>query len=99
MTNVSDERLLEGGAEARARPAAHVDAAIEKAAALSGRDAPDFVREAAYRAALATIASHERTTLAPEDRDAFLADLDSPPQPTDALRRAVQRHRREVIAR
>ena len=67
--------------------------AIQEAAALSGVDDSIFTMNAAYQAALATIAAHERTRLEPVDHAAFFAALDAPPAPTEALRAAFRRHR------
>lgn len=36
----------------------------------------------------------ERLHLSNQDRKAFLAALDNPPEPNEALRNAAQRHRR-----
>jgi uncharacterized protein (DUF1778 family) len=57
-----------------------------------------FTMNAAYQAAMATIAAHERTQLHPVDHAAFFAALDTPPEPTDALRQAFKRHRKTVIS-
>jgi uncharacterized protein (DUF1778 family) len=74
----------------RAKP--HVKQAIQRAAALSGVDDSVFTMNAAYRAAVETIATHERTTLSPADYEAFFEALDNPPPPTDALRAAAKRY-------
>jgi uncharacterized protein (DUF1778 family) len=71
--------------------------AIQRAAALSGVDDSVFTINAAYSAALETIAAHERTTLQPVDHETFFAALDNPPAPTNRLRAAFARHR-ETIA-
>jgi uncharacterized protein (DUF1778 family) len=73
-----------------------IKSAIQKAAALSGVDDSVFTMNAAYQAALATIAAHERTHLEPVDHEAFFAVLDAPPAPTKALRAAFRRHRETV---
>jgi uncharacterized protein (DUF1778 family) len=73
-----------------------IKATIQQAAALSGVADTDFVVDAAYRAALATIAAHERTRLQPVDHAAFFEALDTPPAPSDALARAFRRHRDTV---
>ena len=70
--------------------------AIQRAASLSGVDDSVFTMSAAYRAALETIASHERTALLPVDHQAFFAALDTPPEPTPKLRAAFDRYRRTV---
>jgi uncharacterized protein (DUF1778 family) len=73
-----------------------IKSAIQQAAALSGVDDSVFTRNAAYQAALATIAAHERTMLQPVDHEAFFAALESPATPTNALREAFQRHGKTV---
>jgi len=69
---------------------------IQRAAALSGMDDSAFTTNAAYQAALETINSHERTTLAPVDHAAFFAALDNPSEPTQALIDAASTHRKRV---
>jgi uncharacterized protein (DUF1778 family) len=81
--------------EQRTRP--HVKATIEQAAALVGVDATAFVTNAAYERARETIAAHVRTVLSAEERDAFLAALENPPAPTDALQDAMRLHDRLVV--
>ena len=66
--------------------------AVRRAAALAGMDEAAFVAAAAHRAAIETIALHERTRLAPEDHAAFFAALDAPAEPAPALRDAFARH-------
>lgn len=70
----------------------HIKQVIQRAAALSGVDDSVFTMSAAYQSALATIAAHERTHLQPGDHAAFFEALDTPAEPTDALREAVARH-------
>jgi len=65
--------------------------AIQRAAALAGVDDRVLTMNAAYRAAMRTIAMHERTALQPVDQRAFFAALDRPPAPTDRLRTAFAR--------
>lgn len=73
--------------------------AIQQAAALSGVDDSVFTMNAAYRSALETIMTHERTTLHPVDHQAFFAALDTPPPPTDRLRIAFARHRETITSK
>lgn len=73
--------------------------AIQQAAALSGVDDSVFTMNAAYQAAIETIAAHERTALEPVDHAAFFAALDAPPAPTEALRAAFRRHDSAIVAR
>lgn len=76
-----------------------IKAAIQQAAALAGVDDTVFAMNAAYRAAMETIATHERTVLESVDHDAFFAALDAPAEPTEALRSAFKRHRETVVSR
>ncbi len=71
-----------------------VKRALERGAEVSGRSLSDFVVDSAYRAARRAIEDHERLHLSDRDREAFLAALDNPPEPNQALRRAAQRHDR-----
>ena len=80
------------------RTRAHVKERIQYAATLLGVDETTFVTSVAYERARKTIDDHERTVLAPEDRAAFLALIDAPAPPTDALKVAVKRHR-EIVRR
>jgi uncharacterized protein (DUF1778 family) len=94
-TKAVDER---SDARMNFRTKPRIKAAIQKAAALSGVDDSVFTMNAAYQAAMATIAAHERTQLQPVDHASFFAALDKPPAPTDALRQAFRRHRKTVIS-
>ena len=73
--------------------------AIQRAAALSGVDDSVFTMNAAYQAALDTIAAHERTVLQPVDHAAFFAALDTPPAPTGKLQAAFKRHAETIDSR
>ena len=73
-----------------------IKAAIQRAAALSGVDASVFAMNAAYKSAMETIATHERTFLQPADHAAFFEALDNPPAPTAKLRAAFARHRQTI---
>lgn len=76
-----------------------IKAAIQQAAALSGMDDSAFTLNAAYQAAQATIAAHERTLLAPVDHALFFAALDQAAAPSEALQAAFERHRDTVISK
>lgn len=73
--------------------------AIQRAAALAGVDDSVFAMNAAYQAALATIAGHERTALQGIDHGAFFAALDAPPTPTETLMDAVRRHGETIVSK
>jgi len=72
---------------------------IQKAAALSGVDDSVFTMNAAYQAAMLTIAAHEHTILEPADHEAFFAALDREPAPTEKLRAAFTRHNETIISK
>jgi uncharacterized protein (DUF1778 family) len=94
-------QVIEERSDARMsfRTKPRIKTAIQQAAALSGVDDSVFTMSAAYEAALATIAAHERTVLQPVDHAAFFAALETPPAPTEALRAAFRRHRETVVSR
>lgn len=92
-TNSIDERSTER-MSFRTKP--RIKDAIQKAAALSGLDDSVFTMNAAYRAAMETISTHERTTLSAVDHEAFFTALDRPPAPTEKLRAAFARHEETI---
>ncbi len=81
--------------EQRLKP--HVKARIQEAAALLGVDETTFVTTAAYERAEAALADRARTRLTAEDAAAFLAALDAPAAPTDALKEALALHADRVV--
>jgi uncharacterized protein (DUF1778 family) len=72
---------------------------IQQAAALSGVDDSAFALNAAYNAAIETIALHERTMLQPVDHAAFFDALDNPPALKVKLREAHARHKATIISK
>lgn len=73
--------------ELRLAPSAkHV---IQRAMAATGLAAGDLAYEGARR----VLEEHERLVLTGADRDAFLAALRQPPEPTETLVAALKRHR------
>ena len=93
------ERDEPSSARMNFRTKPRIKKAIQRAAALTGVDDSVFTMNAAYRSALETIASHEKTLLQPLDHAAFFAALDNPPAPTDRLRSAFERHGKTVVSR
>lgn len=71
------------------RVAPSVKRVIRRAMAVSGLAAGDLAYEGARR----VLEEHERMILAGADRDVFLEAIRNPPKPTDALIRALRRHR------
>jgi uncharacterized protein (DUF1778 family) len=83
--------------EARISPDAL--AVVKRAAEIQGRSLSDFVVAAAQEAAQRTIAEAQIIRLSIEDQRAFASAISSPPEPTSALRRAKDAHRRLVRTR
>ena len=67
------------------RTSPEAKALIERAAAIMGSTVSGFMLQNAYEAATRVVAQQEVITLSDRDRDAFLAMLDNPPEPTQAL--------------
>ncbi|HMN82296.1 MAG TPA: DUF1778 domain-containing protein [Burkholderiaceae bacterium] len=72
---------------------------VKRAAELQGRSISDFVVAAAHEAARAAIEEEGITRLAAEDSQRFAEALLAPPQPDEALKRAVRLHREQVEVR
>jgi uncharacterized protein (DUF1778 family) len=83
--------------EARISPDAL--AVVKRAAEIQGRSLSDFAVAAAQEAAQKTIAEAQIIRLSVEDQRAFAAAISAPPEPTPALRRAKDAHRRLVRTR
>ena len=66
---------------------------IERAAGLRGTSVTDFILNAVQPAANATIQEFELLELRNEDRRVFVEALINPPEPNEALKAAVARHR------
>lgn len=77
--------------EARVSPAQKE--LLARAAALEGRTVTDFVVSHACEAAAETIQEHEALALTRRDQQAFVRALLEPAEPTEALRRALAKHR------
>ena len=67
---------------------------IERAASLRGTSVTDFILNAVQPAATEAIREFEVLDLRNEDRRVFVEALLNPPEPTEALKAAVARHRR-----
>jgi len=73
--------------ELRVAPSAKL--LIQRAMAVSGLTAGDLAYEGARR----VLEEHERMLLVGEDRDAFLAAVMNPPEPTEKLVAVLRRYR------
>jgi len=67
---------------------------IERAANLRGTSVTDFILNAVQPAATETIREFEVLELRNEDRQVFVEALLNPPEPNEALKAAVVRHKR-----
>jgi len=63
---------------------------IEQAAETMGTTLSAFVLQSAYEAARRVLREHQLLILSVRDRDAFLAALEQPPAPTEALRQLLR---------
>ena len=72
------------------RTSPEAKALIERAAALVGTTVSSFMLLNAYEAAQRLVAQHDSLVLSDRDRDAFLAAMDDPGQPNEALKSLMQ---------
>jgi len=63
---------------------------LQRAAALKGSSLSEYVASTAEEAALKAVREHDVIILSARDSIAFVESLLQPPDPNDALRRAVQ---------
>jgi uncharacterized protein (DUF1778 family) len=82
-----DRELKKERIELRVAPSAKQ--LIQRAMAVSGLTAGDLAYEGARR----VLDEHERMVLVGADREAFLAAVLDPPEPTEKLVAALRRHR------
>lgn len=89
------QRMSQSPSSARleARVPVEVHALLKRAAEIQGRTLTDFVVAAAGDAAQRVIAEHGILKLSIEDQRRIATAILTPPEPTDALRRAFQRGR------
>jgi uncharacterized protein (DUF1778 family) len=83
-------------ARIEARIAPDALAVVKRAAEIQGRSLSDFVVAAAQEAANRTIEETQIIRLSVEDQRAFAEAILHPPEPTPALLRAAEAHRRLV---
>ncbi|MBN1346410.1 MAG: DUF1778 domain-containing protein [Phycisphaerae bacterium] len=69
---------------------------IEQAAGFMGQTVSAFTVSTLIREAEEIVERFGMLRLSDRDRDAFLAALDSPPEPNAKLRKAVKRHAKKV---
>ncbi|WP_135230606.1 DUF1778 domain-containing protein [Deinococcus fonticola] len=63
---------------------------IEQGAALQGLSTSDFTLQSALQAAEGLLQNQQTIMLSPEGQQAFLAVLEAPPEPTQALKDAAR---------
>lgn len=69
---------------------------IERAAYMLGQSVSSFTVSTLVREAETVVQRHEGLVLSDRDRDAFLAALDNPPEPSERLRRYAREHEKRV---
>ncbi len=70
---------------------------VRRAAEIQGRSISDFVVAAAQDAAQRAVAEVEVIRLSREAQEQFVSMLLNPPPPSDALLRALERHRELIV--
>src|SRR3954464_11471023 len=70
---------------------------VKRAAEIQGRSVSDFVVAAAQEAAQRTIEDTTIIRLSIEDQRAMMDTILNPPEPNEALRKAVDAHKRLVV--
>lgn len=70
---------------------------IEQGAALQGLSTSDFALQSALQAAEGLIQNQQIIMLSPEGQQAFLAVLDAPPEPNQALKDAARFYQEHMV--
>lgn len=91
----SQKQIRTSRIEARIAP--DVLAVVRRAAEIQGRSVSDFVVAAAQEAAQKAVAEMEVIRLSREAQEQFVSLLLNPPPPSDALLRALDRHRELIV--
>ena len=91
----SQEQIRTSRIEARIAP--DVLAVVRRAAEIQGRSVSDVVVAAAQEAAQKAVAEMEVIRLSREAQEQFVSLLLNPPPPSDALLRALDRHRELIV--
>lgn len=93
MTTAATDQTEKRSARLEFRAPPSVKADIKRAAALMGMDDTSYALSVLREHARAAIEAHERTRLNDADSQAFLAALDAPAEPTEAMRELFDLHR------
>ncbi len=72
---------------------------VETAALVSGVTVTDFAITALANTAEEVLEKHQTRVLSNRDRDIFLAMLENPPAPNEALKKAVKEYKKRIIKR
>ncbi len=72
---------------------------IENAALISGVTVTDFAINALANTAEEVLEKHQSRVLSDRDREIFLAMLENPPEPNEALKKAVKEYKKRIIKR
>ncbi len=79
----------------------HIHETIKLASQLTGRTMSDFVTQIAYEHAQRAIKQHDETMrilhLAKEDQQALMDALTNPPPMNDAMKRALEHYKADVV--
>src|SRR5215203_7254533 len=70
---------------------------IENAALISGVTVTDFAITALLQRSEEVLEKHQTRMLSNRDRDIFLSMLENPPEPNEALKKAVREYKKRVI--
>lgn len=70
---------------------------IENAALVSGVTVTDFAITALVNTAEEVLEKHHTRMLTKRDRDIFLEMLENPPQPSEALKKAVKDYKKRIV--
>lgn len=84
-----------GYARLSCRVSARIKRQAEEAAALLGQSITDFTESALADKAQAVLEKHERISMSDRDFARFVAAIEQPEPPTDALKAAVAEYRRQ----
>ena len=85
MPNVTTSNFAADATRINLRTSPEVKALIERAAALMGTTVSSYISQTMYETSQRVVAEQDTLTLSDRDRDAFLAALENPPKPTQAL--------------
>lgn len=74
----------------------YIKVRVENAALVSGITVTDFAISALANSADEVLQQHQNRKLSNRDRDKFLAMLENPPEPNEALRKAARNYKKQI---